>query len=218
MYEKMKNIIIVGIILMLLSISLSGCNEQQENSNDDTTNNNSDKTPKIISFLVTPSSIKEGSTAELQWEVINADFVSIDNGIGYASVTGSKIVTPTINTTYTLTAVNKDIETNATIQIIVISLSSEEKLIGTWFISEFIENSTRTLTYIFSSDNSYEIKHTFGNISESFIGTWKIEDDQLFVTIEGETITGYYQFSNNNKTLTITDTVSNASTVLTKQE
>jgi len=96
--------------------------------------------------------------------------------------------------------------------------SDEDRVIGTWFISEFYENSTRTVTYIFSPDKSYEVIGTFNNHTESFNGTWKIEDNYLVVTIEGETLTGNYQFSNNYKTLTITDTVSNYSTVLTKKE
>ena len=216
----MKNVLAVGIMLILLVVSLSGCNEQQVNSNEDTTNDdiNSDVTPKIISFLVTPSSIKEGNTAELQWEVSNADFVSIDNGIGYASLTGKRVVSPTFNTTYTLTAINGDKETYATAKIIVIAASSEEKLIGTWYISEVYEVSTRTVTYIFSSDKSYEVIITYQDNKESFNGTWKIVDNQLIVTIQAETLTGNYQFSNNDKTLTITDTISKISTVLTKQE
>jgi hypothetical protein len=33
--------------------------------------------------------------------------------------------------------------------------SDEDRVIGTWFISELFEGSTRTVTYIFSSDKSY---------------------------------------------------------------
>ena len=215
MYDKMKNAIAVGIMLILLLVSLSGCNEQSVNPNG---NNNNDGTLKIISFSVTQSPIKEGNTSELQWEVINADFVSIDKGIGFASLIGSRIVSPIINTTYTLTAIKGDKETNATIHIVVIASSYEEKIVGTWYISEVVENSSRTLTYIFSPDNKYEIKLEYQDVMESFNGTWKIEDNKLNVTIEGETITGDIIFSNKNKTLTITDIDSKVSTVLTKQE
>jgi hypothetical protein len=215
MFGKMKNAIAVGIILIILLVSISGCNEQPVNSNG---NNTNDGTLKIISFSVTQSSIKEGNTSELQWEVINADYVRIDNGIGFASLTGKRVVSPTINTTYTLTAIKGEKEANASVHIVVIASSIEEKLVGTWYFSEEVLNITRTLTYIFSPDKKYEIIHEYQNISESFIGTWKIEEDKLIVTIEGKTITGDYKFSNNNKTLTITDTDSKLTTVLTKQE
>ena len=67
-------------------------------------------------------------------------------------------------------------------------------------------------------NNKYEIKLEYLDVMESFNGTWKIEDNKLNVTIEGETITGDIIFSNKNKTLTITDIDSKVSTVLTKQE
>lgn len=207
-------------MVVLLAVCFSGCNEQQVNLNDDTSNGdiNTNATLEIISFAVIPSTINEGNTAELQWEVINADFVSIDNGIGFASLTGSRVISPTVNTTYTLTAIKGDNETNATVQIIVIAAAIEEKLIGSWFISEGFEGSTRTVTYIFSKDGSYEVSVAYKGDKESFKGTWKTEDNTLIVTIEGETQTGTYKFSNNDKTLTITDTISGIYTELTKQE
>jgi len=96
--------------------------------------------------------------------------------------------------------------------------SDEDRVTGTWIVSEFYEGSTRTVTYIFSSDKSYEVIVTYKDLKESFNGTWKIVDNQLIVTIQAETLTGNYQFSNKDKTLTITDTISKISTVLTKQE
>ena len=96
--------------------------------------------------------------------------------------------------------------------------SDEDRITGTWFISELFENNTRTITYIFSPDTTYKVIGTYKNYTESFNGTWKIENNKLIVTIEGRTLIGDYQFSNNDKTLTITDTETNTSTVLTKQE
>jgi hypothetical protein len=96
--------------------------------------------------------------------------------------------------------------------------SDEDRIIGTWVISEIYEGSTRTVTYIFSSDKTYEVIGTYKEGTESSNGTWKILDYKLVVTIEGRTQTGNYKFSNNDKTLTITDNMSNTTTVLTKQE
>ena len=96
--------------------------------------------------------------------------------------------------------------------------SDEDRITGTWVISELYEGSTRTVTYIFLSDKTYEVIGIYKDDTESYNGTWKIVDNKLVVTIEGQTQTGNYKFSNNDKILTITDTMSNTTTVLTKQE
>ena len=96
--------------------------------------------------------------------------------------------------------------------------SDEDRIIGTWVISELYEGSTRTITYIFLPDKTYEVIGTYKEDTESYNGTWKILDYKLVVTIEGRTQTGNYNFSNDDKTLTITDNMSNTTTVLTKQE
>jgi hypothetical protein len=60
--------------------------------------------PVISSFSASPASIAAGGSSTLSWSVGNATSLSIDQGVG--SVTGltSIAVSPTIDTTYTLTA------------------------------------------------------------------------------------------------------------------
>ncbi|MAZ56566.1 hypothetical protein CL653_02140 [bacterium] len=55
-------------------------------------------------FNASPSSVKKGSSTTLSWGTTNATSVSIDNGIGNVSDDGSVIVSPSGDTTYTLTA------------------------------------------------------------------------------------------------------------------
>ncbi len=98
------------------------------------------------------------------------------------------------------------------------SKTDEDRIIGSWFISELVDGKTNTVTYIFLPDKTYKVIGSFDGLTENFTGTWKIEDNKLIVTIEGRTLTGDYQFSNNDNTLTITDTFSYEETVLTKQE
>jgi hypothetical protein len=62
--------------------------------------------PDIVSFIVNPSKVENGSAAMLQWEVKNADSITIDNGIGAVDSKGSKSVKPYDLTTYNLTARN----------------------------------------------------------------------------------------------------------------
>jgi hypothetical protein len=61
--------------------------------------------PAIIRAFTTPSTrIAPGASATLQWEVLNAYSVSIEPGVGTVGTRGSRDVTPTATTTYTLAA------------------------------------------------------------------------------------------------------------------
>jgi hypothetical protein len=58
----------------------------------------------IDSFTVSPAWIAPGSKAMVSWSVVHASSVAIDNGIGAVSAKGSRTVSPSSTTTYTLTA------------------------------------------------------------------------------------------------------------------
>ncbi|MEA2238464.1 MAG: hypothetical protein QOC81_3188 [Thermoanaerobaculia bacterium] len=60
--------------------------------------------PTITSFAATPTTITAGDSAVLSWTTQDATAASIDKGIGSVAVNGSKSVSPTVTTTYTLTA------------------------------------------------------------------------------------------------------------------
>ncbi len=62
-------------------------------------------TPNIASFTASPTTISPGGSTTLSWgAVTNADAVEIDQGIGGIATPGSRTVSPTTTTTYTLTA------------------------------------------------------------------------------------------------------------------
>jgi len=62
--------------------------------------------PVVVLFNISPDSIFKGNSATLEWVVLNADSVVIDQGIGPVSPSGSIVVSPASSTTYTLTAIN----------------------------------------------------------------------------------------------------------------
>ncbi len=62
--------------------------------------------PTINSFSASPSSIISGGSATLNFSVSNATSLSIDQGVGSVTGLNSKTVSPSANTTYTLTATN----------------------------------------------------------------------------------------------------------------
>lgn len=63
--------------------------------------------PVIESFVAVPGTIVRGGAVELQWNVSNADTVSINNGIGEVAADGSILQYPAVTTSYTLTAANE---------------------------------------------------------------------------------------------------------------
>lgn len=60
--------------------------------------------PPSVSFDVSPDTIVQGEEAVLNWQVENADTVTIDNGVGAVAAQGSTTVSPQDDTVYTLTA------------------------------------------------------------------------------------------------------------------
>ncbi|MBE0657075.1 MAG: OmpA family protein [Bryobacteraceae bacterium] len=79
------------------------------------------ETPKVAvtKFTATPSRIRPGETVTLTWQAQNADSVEI-SGVGSVNASSGSIqVTPTVTTTYTITAKNKAGEVKDTVQVIV---------------------------------------------------------------------------------------------------
>ena len=62
--------------------------------------------PRVYSFMANPSSIYLSQPTTLSWAISNATYVAIDQGIGVVSPSNSIVVTPSVTTTYTLTASN----------------------------------------------------------------------------------------------------------------
>jgi len=59
---------------------------------------------KILSFTASATSIQAGQSVTLQWEVVNADRIELDQGIGIVATRDTRTVAPTATTTYTLVA------------------------------------------------------------------------------------------------------------------
>jgi eukaryotic-like serine/threonine-protein kinase len=60
--------------------------------------------PVFAVFSATQLTIEQGQSTTLNWQTANASDVSIDNGVGAVSATGSRDVTPSSSTTYNLSA------------------------------------------------------------------------------------------------------------------
>ncbi len=75
--------------------------------------------PVINSFNASPAGITAGSSSTLSWDVGNAIAVTIDNGVGSVGLTGTRVVSPAVDTTYTLTAANTAYFSQATVTVTV---------------------------------------------------------------------------------------------------
>jgi len=83
--------------------------------------------PQIVVFVVTPSTIDAGSSSKLCWQVTGATSISITPGIGSnLNANDCATVSPTVTTTYTLTATNAtgQIQANATLNVGAVRITS----------------------------------------------------------------------------------------------
>jgi hypothetical protein len=76
-------------------------------------------TPVINSFTAEPGIIYYGGSSILSWDVSGADSVNISPSIGDVSGSGSAVVKPVNNVTFTLTASNSYGDAMATMQVMV---------------------------------------------------------------------------------------------------
>jgi hypothetical protein len=75
--------------------------------------------PIVESFDAKPAVINQGSPSTLSWSVVGADKVEIDQGIGTVGLLGSRQVSPSVTTTYNLTAWNGTIVRDRSVKIMV---------------------------------------------------------------------------------------------------
>jgi hypothetical protein len=75
--------------------------------------------PIIESFKADPVALSLGEASNLSWSVIGATAAEIDHGIGRVSPKGDLMISPSITTTYSLTAINGTTNRTKSVKIIV---------------------------------------------------------------------------------------------------
>jgi hypothetical protein len=79
--------------------------------------------PVIGAFTLTPATIKPGESASLKWSVSgegpDPDDIQINQGVGIVSNYGQFVVSPSVTTTYTITAENGQGKSMASITLVV---------------------------------------------------------------------------------------------------
>lgn len=129
--------------------------------------------PAISSFTCTPCTIVAGSSATLNWgAVTNATNVSIDQGIGGVATPGHKSVSPSTNTTYTLTATGPGGTSQASVTVVVAANFG-----GHW-------------------DHDFgimDLSQSGANVTGTFHNSAEVGDGTIAGTVNGNTLTGTWQ-------------------------
>jgi len=141
--------------------------------------------PTIEYFNASPSSIMLDSSSTLSWATSNATNVTIDQGIGTVSATGTKEVSPADTTTYTLTATNSDGQKTASCVV----------EIKKWAILEFSTTPESPMFYYDPIEDICTANFTFNMTETNGIGG---QVDSLliggFLTIDPDSICSSQEF------------------------
>ncbi len=129
-----------------------------------TISSQSDPAP-TASFSVSPESISCLESATLTWSTENAESVSIDNSIGEVDSSGSLIVSPTTDTTYTLTATGAGGSTTASATLAVTCAAPNAVLAVD--PAEIIVGESATLTWSSEWAESASITPDIGSVDTS---------------------------------------------------
>ena len=121
--------------------------------------------PQISGFTASPATIDKGKSSTLSWRTTDATSVSIDQGIGAVSASGSRKVSPSSTTTYTLTAANASGSVTATAKV---TIRGSPKISRFTVTPETIDPGGRaTLRWSTSNANSVSISPGIGKVSAS---------------------------------------------------
>jgi hypothetical protein len=193
----MKKMVMATIMILVSSILfLAGCTEETGEVSESLS---------IELFTVTPGMINYGETANLSWEVKGATEVSIDNGIGNVSLTGTQLVIPLETTQYTLTAHGSEGSINASATIYVIPSNETNDSGEETPTIECIVNASQdslTISYADSDINwsDISIKTTEGDATISWNGgapdhigySWTVVNNENFGASGNVTVGDYF--------------------------
>jgi outer membrane protein OmpA-like peptidoglycan-associated protein len=125
---------------------------------------------QILSFIATPTQITAGQAVTLTWKTQNADTANIA-GIGNVAVNGSLTVSPTVTTTYSLTARNNvnDETSNVTVTVTTAGSSTGElPVIASFTATPSTINAGQSSTLQWSTQNATSVSiSSIGTVSAS---------------------------------------------------
>lgn len=114
-------------------------------------------------FVISPNNIVAGETATLTWSTSNAASVSIDQGIGSVALSGSRVVSPAVSTTYALTATN---QTGSVVVVASISVGPKTNDVSAPTVVSFDVQPRTTSGSVTASFSATDIGGSYLNSAE----------------------------------------------------
>jgi len=122
--------------------------------------------PQIVRFQAVPTNIRSGETSTLDWQVTNADTVSITE-VGTVSANGQRTVSPTQTTQYRLTARNARGEASAIATVIVEQAPAAVFTACSVSPTTISSGESATITYAASNADTVSINQGIGTVPSS---------------------------------------------------
>jgi len=140
--KKFKWYLLFPLVLIVVILIAGSCfnitvpqREGQQSSGD-----GQSIAPVINVFSATPANITAGSSATLSWQVTGASTVNISPVIGNVAMSGSTAVTPSVGTSYILTATTGSVSVTAVAQVSVEAASPAPSSVSLPVIDSFDAN------------------------------------------------------------------------------
>lgn len=152
---------------------------------------------QFLACTVSPMTIMTGESATITYATANADQVNI-SGIGSVETSGSRVVTPTANTTYTLTATNARGPVTCSVTVQVTPRGEAPRVVGfTANPTTITAGQSSTLSWNVERADTVEIS-TLGTVTAQ--GTRQVTPAQTITY----TLTARNQFGSSQAQATVT--------------
>jgi hypothetical protein len=124
-------------------------------------------TPPTVTMSASPISITSGTASTLTWSSANATTVSINQGIGTVTASGTRSVIPTSTTTYTVTATNAAGPVTATATVTVTAPPALPTVTLSASPASIMSGAASTLTWSSTNATTVSINQGIGTVTAS---------------------------------------------------
>jgi hypothetical protein len=120
-----------------------------------------------VTLAAAPASIIAGQSSTLSWSSSGATTVSINQGVGLVAASGTRAVTPSVNTTYTITATNTVGSVTASATVAVAAPTPAPTITLTATPGTIAAGGSATLSWTSANATTVSINQNIGNVSTS---------------------------------------------------
>ena len=156
--------------------------------------------PKILVCTAVPMTINQGESATLYFDTVNATSVNISPGVGNVGLNGNVVVSPTANTTYTITASNTVGSDTCSVGVSVTAGAAPRIIRFSAGPLSIVSGGTSTLVWQVENATTTSISPNVGQVA--LVGTQDVQPTQTATY----TLTATNSFGTVTATATVTVT------------